>query len=372
MVFKNLGAQGSNDIMARLVSSQSYTTSVAAESTACIHRFCKRFPVGSRRAVSEMVAAYGIRALLAEVPFERLTLGDISSAADLAIRDLDSILASDKPSRIKRGVHRVARPCKPRSDAARAWPFVDEIGGVEDVLSGENLNSENRLSFEKLPAREQIRRCKATYSNFRRGRDALPAEFVSLALEDVVGRHLSPATHDKFFPKKESSLSLLQFLRLVRQFLKTPAAELPDGPDDDELWDQALNHQALPISAPPSLLQKNPPKKKKKVNVVVSPPVEDKKKLQVPKHLANVQSKIKPDLDERRKALRRRKTFAKEAQDELLGEDDDHRPPRNNLKALAIADAFLKSPLVAQWGAHAPDDDSTKEDDDDSDDDERQ
>ena len=193
--------------MGRFVSSSSYTTSVAAESTACVHRFCKRFPVGSRRAVSEIVAVYGIRALLAEVPFERLTLGDINSAADLAIRDLDSILASDKSSRIKRGLHRVARPCKPRSDVARAWPFVDDIGGVEDVLSGDqNLNSENRLSFEKLPAREQIRRCKAMYSNFRRGRDALPAEFVSLALEDLVGSPPESSDARRLLPEERELL----------------------------------------------------------------------------------------------------------------------------------------------------------------------
>ena len=353
---------------AKMTKNEPYMSSVVNESTKLLHAFAKRFPVGSRQAVTEMVAAYGVRALLATVPLARVTMADVTQAADVALRDLDGVFEvkkKRKPLNIK---------TRPRKDAAQAWPFVDDVGGVRDALTGGP-----KQALESLPAREQIRRSKSVYMSFRRGRDALPREFVPLALDEVVGRKLAGATHDKFTPDMPS-ISCLQFLKIVRAFLKTPENELPDGPHDDDLWDLACRdvQEAPPFPTVKKHPPKELPKRPKPKPSFTKPPV--------PKHLKGVQSKIKPQLDERRAALRRSRQFAQDAVGELI--DDPRRqkaePPA---KALAIADAFLNSPLVAQWGPtevsddpyddddvipqqqqHSPDDDDDDEGDDNADD----
>uniref|UniRef100_A0A7S3NHK3 Uncharacterized protein n=1 Tax=Aureoumbra lagunensis TaxID=44058 RepID=A0A7S3NHK3_9STRA len=346
---------------------------LARECHETVGKFAKRFKC--RDAVIDALATYGLRALVAEVAVDRIRIEDIAAAAQLALRDLENALAVSckKPSYIRNDVPQPK--LRPRTDAANFWPFVDKVGCVSDALEEDDRDPK----FESLCARDQIRRTKCVYARTKRGRDSLPRDLVAVALDEVVGRTLNRATHDALRPAS-ASVSLLEFLHLVHRFLLQ--GERPDV-SDNELWRLACggdpnNNQWIPentqkenndttqnstkawqISPPVSLAQQNDQRQ--------SAPSKSSRKTK----LSEIPSKIKPELDKRRAAIRRRRQLANQAEKNLLSSNNqdwtvDPSIPRRT-KALDIADAFLRSPLVTQWNLNTNQTNAALIDDEDDD-----
>lgn len=330
--------------------------------------------------VKSLLAAYGLRCLISEVPIERLNMEDVKQDGEW----LDELISlMDNPATKKKKIAFSKR--RPRPDCAQQYPFQDDAA-VDEVLP---CSAKRTHRYEDLPARDQIRRAKSVFQSLKQG-NALPGEFVALALDEVVGRTLKSETHDALVggrrDKRTRKLTQIDFLRLVKKFLR-----VGEDQADDDAWELATEGVAAPaprVVATPtaaSLARQKPPAPKPSrpppapwrtsaaVGGVSGASIQGQASYgtsaaapaakHTPNYLKNAQSKIKKDLDARKAAHRRDKKLAEASLKDLL--DEEKKKPSSSSsapRAVDIANAFLNSSIVNDWNLRG----TAEEEDDDT------
>ncbi|KAJ1461006.1 hypothetical protein M885DRAFT_612178 [Pelagophyceae sp. CCMP2097] len=238
--------------------------STRSEARCAVSAFTRNFPKDTRALVTDIVAAYGIRALLGEVPLEQLNLGRLLDISEAAVKEAAALLHATR--RRPTAQHRAAAQPDPikrcdRQNVLRAWPFVDD-GGVAAAIGAD---APRAAPFHAVCARAQVRRAKSTFAALRRAPDRLPRDLLATAVAELVGRPLTRGEVAALQRRDDSELrprslhrsadiTEVEFLRIARRFATEPepedelqsdedaaedawAAAVDDGDDDDEARD---------------------------------------------------------------------------------------------------------------------------------------